>query len=147
MLIKLQFLKHLSSAQHDACDSEMTAFLCMAWSSDREFHMKHLSGVPLVIYQNSDIVDQIVVPQSSGFHELFIEKLYVTPLATQFSVQKLNHALFQRVWWHKPCEIVTSFVYSCTICIYKKKNKQFCSPSSFAAAPSSPRISLLLMKH
>ena len=64
----------------------MAHFLYMAWSSAPQFHMTHCAGVLLVTHRNSDGVDQIVVPQSGGFHELLIEELYVTPLAGHLSV-------------------------------------------------------------
>ena len=73
-----------------------------------------MQGYLLFICHNSDRVDQIVVPKSGGFHELLIKELHVTPLAGHLGVQKLTHALFQRVWWPKLRETVTSFVYSCT---------------------------------
>ena len=92
----------------------MARFLCMAWSSDPQFRVTHCSGVLLVTHCISDRVDQIVVPKSGVYHELLIKELNVTPLAGHLDVQKLIHALFQRVWWPKLRETVTYFVYSCT---------------------------------
>ena len=92
----------------------------MAWSSDPQFCVTHRAGVPLVTHYNSDGVDQIVVPKSSGFCELLIEELHVTPLAGHLGVQKLTHALFQRVWWPKLYETVTYFCCSCTTCVQTK---------------------------
>ena len=77
--------------------------------------MTHRAGVPIVTRHNSNGVDQIVVSKSGGLHELLIEELHVTPLAGHLGVLKLTHALFQRVWWPKLRESVTSFVHSCTI--------------------------------
>ena len=58
----------------------MACLLCMAWSSDPQFCVTHRAGIPLVTHCNSDGLEQIVVPNSSGFHELLIEELHVTPL-------------------------------------------------------------------
>ena len=68
----------------------MACFLCMAWSSDPQFCVTHCAGVPLVTHRDSDGVDQIVVPKSSGFHELLIEELHVTPLAGHLGVLKTD---------------------------------------------------------
>ena len=73
----------------------MAYFLCMERSSDPQFCVTRCAGVTLVICCNSNGVDQIVVPKSSGFRELLIEELHVTPLAGHLSVQKLTYALFQ----------------------------------------------------
>ena len=54
--------------------------------------MTYRAGVPLVTCHNSDGVDQIMVPKSSGFHELLIEELHVKPLASYLGVRKLTHA-------------------------------------------------------
>ena len=92
----------------------MASFLCMARSSDLHFCMIHRAEVPLIKCHNSNGVDQIVVPKSSGFRKFLIKKLYVTPLAGHLGVWKLTHACFQRVWWPKLHERVTSFVSLCT---------------------------------
>ena len=75
--------------------------------------MIHYKGVPLVTHCNYDGVEQAVVPQSSGFHELLIEELRVIPLADHLSIQKLTHVLFQRVWWPKLHGTMTLF-----FCLY-----------------------------
>ena len=98
----------------------MACFLCIAWSSDPQFCVTHRVVVPLVTYHNSDGVDQIVVYKSNGFREILIKVLHVAPLAGQLSVRKLTHALFQRIWWPKLHETVTSFIYSCTTCAQTK---------------------------
>ena len=102
----------------------MACFLYIAWSSDQEFRMTHLAGVPLVTCCNSDGVDQIVVPKSGGFCELLIKKLHVTPLAGYLGVWKLTHALSQRVWWPKLRETVTSFVHSYMTCAQTKDSTE-----------------------
>ena len=51
-------------------------------------------------------------PKRGGFCKLLIEELRVTPLSGHLGIQKLTHALFQKGWWPKPRDIVTSFVYS-----------------------------------
>ena len=76
----------------------MARFLHIAWSSEPKFRVTHHAVVLLVTHHNSNGVNQIVVPKSSGFSELLIEELYVTPLTSHLGVQKLTHALFQRVW-------------------------------------------------
>ena len=92
----------------------------MAQSNDPPFCVKYCAGVPFVTHHSFDRVDQIVVPKNGGFRELLIKKLHVTPLAGYLGVQKLTHALFQRVWWPKLHEIVTSFVCSSTTCAQTK---------------------------
>ena len=64
----------------------MDCFLHIAWSSDPQFHVIHLSGVLVVTCCNSDGVAQIVVPKSGGFHQILIEELHVLPLAGLFGV-------------------------------------------------------------
>ena len=64
----------------------MAYFLCMARSSDPQLRVTHHTGVPLDTHHNSNEVDQIVVPKNSGFHEILIEELHVTPLAGQLGV-------------------------------------------------------------
>ena len=91
----------------------------MARSSDLQFCMTDCAGVSLVSHHNSR-VDQIVLPKSSGFYELLIEKLHVSPLAGHLGVLKLTNALFQRVWWPKLHETVTSFVCLCMTCAETK---------------------------
>ena len=86
VLVEPQILKSLSNAYHDNSDSEMAHFLCIAQSSDLQFHVKHHAGVSLVTCRNSDGVDQIVVPKSGRFYKLLIVKLYVTPLAGNLGV-------------------------------------------------------------
>ena len=122
----------------------MAHFLCMAWSSDPHFRVRHYAGIPLAIHHNSDEVDQIVVPKSDGFHELLIKELHVKPLASYLGVCKLTHALFQRVWWPKlhNSDFLCPFMHDlCT------KKKHYSSSTWFTAAPSSPQISLLYMEH
>ena len=114
MLVELQFLEHLSSSQHNACDSNIAHFLHVAWSSDPKFHVTYYKGVPCVIYCIYNRVDQILVPKSSGFCEHLINELHVTPLASHLGVQKLTRTLFQRVWLPKLHKKLTSFVGSCT---------------------------------
>ena len=75
----------------------MAHFLHLAWFKDPQFCVIHHARVPLITHQNSDGVDQIVVPKSGGFCELLIEKLHVISLAGHVGIQKLTHALFQRV--------------------------------------------------
>ena len=94
----------------------MACFLCIAQSSDPQFCVTHRAGVSFVTHNNSDGEDQIGVPKSDGFHELLIKEFHVTPLAGHLGVQKLTHALFQRVWWPKLHERVNSFVHSCMTC-------------------------------
>ena len=84
------------------------------------FVVTHHAGVPIVMCRNSDKVDQNVVPKSSGLHELLIKEIHVISLGGHLGVQKLTHALFQRVWWPKLHETVSSFVHSCTICAQTK---------------------------
>ena len=69
----------------------------MAWSSDPQFHMTHRARVPFITHRNSDGVDRIVVPRSGGLYEMLIKELHVIPLAGHIGVQKLTHALFQKV--------------------------------------------------
>ena len=76
----------------------MALFLCNAWSTDSQFQVTHCTIVPITTHYNSDGMGQIVVPQGSEFHELFIKELYVATLASHLGVKKLTHALFQRVW-------------------------------------------------
>ena len=64
----------------------MPHFLNMAWFSHLQFHVKHYVCVSLVTHRNSDGVDQIVAPKSSGFHELLIKELHVTPLSGHLGV-------------------------------------------------------------
>ena len=108
ILIELQLLQYLLNAQHDACNNEMACFLYIAQSSDPQFFVAHYTGVQFVTHYNFDAVYQIVVPKSGGFCELLINKLYATPLASHLGVQKLTHALFQRVWQPKIQKTVTS---------------------------------------
>ena len=92
----------------------------MAWSSDLQFRVIHRTGVPLVTHRNSDGLGQIVVPKSSEFYELLIEEIHMTPLAGYLGIWKLIHVLFQRVWWPKLGETVTSFIHSCMTCVQTK---------------------------
>ena len=62
--------------------------------SDPQLSVINHAGVPLVIYHNSNRVDQIVVSKSDGFHEFLIEEFYITPFFSQLGVKKLTHALF-----------------------------------------------------
>ena len=98
------------------------SFLTHGIVSDPQFYMTHCAGIPLVTRCNSDGVDQTVVPKSGGFHELLIKEHYVTPLAGHLGIWKLTHALFQRLWWPKLHEIVTSFVHSCMTYAQKKNS-------------------------
>ena len=75
----------------------MAYFSHIARSSDPEFCATYCAGVPLITHHNSDRLDQTVVPKSDGFRKPLIEKLHVTPLDSHLGVQKLTHALFQRV--------------------------------------------------
>ena len=78
----------------------MTHFLYMATSRDPQFHVTHHSGVTLVTHYNSDGVDQIVVPKSGGFGELFNKGLHAkqTPLASHLGVQKVTYVFFKKIW-------------------------------------------------
>ena len=120
----------------------MASFLDMAWSSDPQFYVTHRTVVPLNTCHSFDGVYQIVVPKSGGFYELLIKEFHVTPLASHLGVWKLTHALFQRVWWPKLHETVTSFVCSCITCTQTKDNTAV--PSGLLQSLSVPESSFFL---
>ena len=64
----------------------MAHFVCMAWSNNLQFGVTYHAGVPLIMFYNSDGVNQILAHQSSGFRKLIIKELHVTPLAGHFGV-------------------------------------------------------------
>ena len=72
----------------------MAHLLCIAQFSDLQFYVTYHAGVLLVTCCNSNKVDQIAIPKSSGFYELLIGELHLTPLACYLDVQKLTYAPF-----------------------------------------------------
>ena len=92
----------------------MACFLHIAYSNDPQFRVAHRSGVIFSESRNYDEVYQVVVTKSSGFHDIHIKELHVTPLTGQLGVRKMIHTLSQRVWWPKLHDKVASVIYSCT---------------------------------
>ena len=102
--------------------TDMACFLCMAWFSDPQFCVTQYIRAPPIICCKCNGVDQIVVPQGTGFCKILTEKLHVIPLAGHLGILKLAHTFFQMVLWPKLHETVNYSVYSYTTLVQIKES-------------------------